>query len=282
MCGLAEATELAEAAIEHERRGGDPRRIGVATALRACGLVLRLQPEEALPWLAESREQFTRAGDELGVAITARWAGHAALHLGDLDTAAAELAAADASYRKRGDFVGIVGTLVLRAELAQQQGDDDDAAAAFEELSVYGTGAPATQARASLANLRRKVGRLEEARALADQAVAESRDGFSPFITALALHARGFAHLDGGDLVGALDDLARAPLFFGDSGRHALAADSWLGASAAAEALGDRTAARAHAEAAVAAAARTRDEDLQARAQARRAQLAAPGDGSSS
>ncbi len=195
-------------------------------------------------------EEFKRAGDELGLAITARWAGHAALQLGDLEGAAAELSAAAASYRRRGDFVGIVGTLVLRADLAEQQGRDGDAAAAYEELCVYGAGAPATQARAVLANLRRRAGRLDEARSLAEQAVADSRDGISPVITALALHARGFARLVGGDVAGARGDLTRTPLFFGDGGRHAMAAECWLGASEAAEALGDVAAARAAADSA--------------------------------
>jgi tetratricopeptide (TPR) repeat protein len=148
-------------------------------------------------------------------------------------------------FRELGDFVGVVASLIFTADLAQRSGRFDDAAAAYEELHHYATGGPATMALAHLATLRRQTGHLDEARSLAERAVADSRDGFSPVITALAHHARGLVRLDDGDLAAARADLSRAALFFGDAGQLRVVADCWLSISTAHEREGDLDAARA-------------------------------------
>jgi predicted ATPase/DNA-binding SARP family transcriptional activator len=277
MCGAPEAPGLAEAAAEYERRRGDDRRIGIATSLRACTLTLRFEPREALVWLDEAREHYGRAGDTLGLAFTAHWTGYASLMLGDLERAQAELAASVPVFRARGDFVGVVASLVLTADLAERSGRLDDAAAAYEELRDYATGGPATMALAHLAALRRSMGRLDEARDLADQAVAGSQDGFSPVIAALAHKARGFVHLDDGEPAAAGADLTRAALFFQDAGQLRVVAECWLGVSTAREQEGDAGAARSAAVAALDAARRGGADELTEQATERLAGLGGEG-----
>jgi predicted ATPase len=274
MCGAPEAVGHALAAIEHERAIGDPHGVGVACVAYACTLIMRMQPSEAFPWLDEAREQFTRAGGDLGLAFTAHWTGYASGVLGDLDRAQAEFEVAAAAFRRRGDFVGSISTLVMAADLARRQGRLDDAADAYEELVRYGTGGPATMAVASLAALRREAGRLDEARTLAERAVADSQDGFSPVITALALQERGLVHLADG-LTGEADaDLRRAVLLFEDAGHQSSVAQCWLAISDARERAGDPAGAVEAADHALAAARRADDADLVRLAEARLAAVA--------
>ena len=90
-------------------------------------------------------------------------------------------------------------------------------------------------ARAALAQLRLDAGRLDEARELAERAVAESQEGFSPMITALALQARGLVRRADGEPAAA-DDLGRAALFFADCGHHETEAECRRAAAEAAAA----------------------------------------------
>jgi len=236
MCGAPEAAAHGEAAIAHAREEGDGRRLGIACVVRGCSLVMREHPLDALPYLAEAREHFALAADELGLAFTGHWTGYASAVLGDLDAAAAELDVSAARFRRLGDFVGMLSTLVMAADLARRQGRADDAAATYEELIEYGTGGPSTMARAALAQLRLDAGRLDEARELAERAVAESQEGFSPMITALALQARGLVRRADGEPAAAADDLGRAALFFADCGHHETEAECRRAAAEAAAA----------------------------------------------
>ena len=142
--------------------------------------------------------------------------------------------------------------LIARGDIERGRGHIDQAADAYERLGDHGTGTPAVHmARASLALLRMEQGRFDEARALASEAVAAAREGFSPIVSARAHHARGRVRLVDGDDPGARTDLERACTFYADSGVRRAVVTCRIELSRLAERVGDLERALAEIEAAV-------------------------------
>jgi tetratricopeptide (TPR) repeat protein len=274
MAGVEDASAHSDMAIEYERGIGDTRKLGLACFTKGSELILRGHALEATRWLDEAQRCLLEAGDERGLAYTTYTQGRAAVILGDETTARARLREAGERFRAQGDQLGVMGSLLVTGELERRSGRLDDAATALEQLRAM-PGGPAmhAMANATLAIVRVEQGRVDEARELAERAVAQAREGFSVSVGGRARHARGVVRLADGDIAGARADLEEAIRHFGTVRVAGSVAECWSALSRLAERSGDLAEARACAEAAVAEAGRSDDQTAARTARQRLAEV---------
>jgi ATP/maltotriose-dependent transcriptional regulator MalT len=151
--------------------------------------------------------------------------------LGDLAEARRLLEAARDAFRRLGNHMTLMATLARLAEVAERDGRPDDAFAAWAELREMAVEArvPAlvTLAAAGMALVRVEVGDRAGATRLADEAMAGSREGFSPVIGGYALAAWGTAQAAYGDSVEGLERVQEAAGLFSRVGYHGGASECW-------------------------------------------------------
>ena len=203
-----------EDAVVRARALGDPLTAGVVLGIRGALLAWAGRSGEAEPWLEEAAACQRAAGNVWGEAIVNVLQGTTAMTEGRFADADAVLRHATEGLKATGDDWDLGMVLHQRAELAHRRGRPDDAAAAVEEIHSFGgtISNPYFEAttRAHLTFARLAQGRVEEAVAAGEAAVAAARRQSHPFALGLAFHARGGAALAEGRVAEAEADLAAA------------------------------------------------------------------------
>jgi predicted ATPase/DNA-binding SARP family transcriptional activator len=266
-----EAEALSELALPTEEEIGDPVRLGWYCFLRASQRVFSSQATEALAWLDRAQCWFEQAGDDHGLAAVDYQRGVAAGFLGDLDEARRLLQRARDASRRNGNHMTLMAALARLGEVAERDRRPDDAYAAWDELRTLAgeAGVPAlvTLGAAGMALVRIDTGDAGAATRLADEAMAASRDGFSPVIGGYVLAAWGVAQAAYGDRLAGAERVEEAAGLFSRVGYHGGAAECWWRLSRVNARRGDNGDALRCAEQAVACA--ERGDDLVVRGQAR-------------
>jgi predicted ATPase len=197
----ATAQCLADEAMAFERQLGDPARLGFLCF--ACALAAGYRSgTDAHAWLDEAREHLTEAGDKVGLGHVSFAGGALRLVLGDFDGASSGLQEAAATFREEGDHLGLILAVSRLGELAARRNDVDMFAEMHAQLLELGragrSAGVVSGATARLAMARLEQGRLDEARGLAQEALALSDQSFMPVVTGYVKRAAGLVNLSSG------------------------------------------------------------------------------------
>jgi predicted ATPase/DNA-binding SARP family transcriptional activator len=155
---------------------------------------------------AEHRDPWVRA-------MRRALAGHLAIHDGDIESAAGELAEGYAMLLELGDAVGLIACLVGLSEVAVARDRPDEAVRVLEQAREYATGLAGNlvdSMRIPLGEARARAGDLEGARADLENGIrGAERAGELDHAASGYLQLGEMARRDG-DLAGARDQLRRA------------------------------------------------------------------------
>jgi predicted ATPase/DNA-binding SARP family transcriptional activator len=226
-----------------EERIGDPQRLGWYYFLQASQRVFSSEPRPAGDWLERADAQFREAGDEHGLSAVDYQRGVVAGMLGDLVEARRLLERARDAFRRLNNHMTLMASLARLGEVAERDGRSDDAFSAWAELRemAVDTRVPAlvTLASAGMALVRVDIGDRAGATRLAEEAMASSREGFSPVIGGYALAAWGTAQVAYGDSIRGVERVEEAAGLFSRVGYHGGASECWRRLSRITAARGD-------------------------------------------
>lgn len=238
-----EAEDYSATAQVIEERIGDPQRLGWYYFLQASQRVFSSEPRLAGDWLERADSQFRTAGDEHGLSAVDYQRGVVAGMLGDLVEARRLLERARDAFRRLNNHMTLMAALARLGEVAERDGRTDDAFSAWAELRemAVDTRVPAlvTLASAGMALVRVAAGDRAGATRLADEAMAASREGFSPVIGGYALAAWGTAQVAYGDSIRGVERVEEAAGLFSRVGYYGGAAECWRRLSRINAARGD-------------------------------------------
>jgi hypothetical protein len=279
---LDRAQQLADQSMALERAVGDPARLALPCLLRATAARYRGDVDDGTAWVVEARRHLGDADDGAATALAHFNEANLALIAGDARAACAGLEAAVAGFAAVGDVLGSMISETRLAEAGLRVGDLEVVERALVALRQLGrdsrSPAATVGATARLASVRLRQGRVAEARALAEDALAAATGGLGPVTEGFALHAAAAVNLETGHLPeGRAQLVAAVDAFSGGIGSlgRGYAAQCWLDLSASYSATDERDDAERAADAARAAAAASRDVWVIDRADAHGAQLGA-------
>jgi predicted ATPase/DNA-binding SARP family transcriptional activator len=254
---LDTADRLADEAWTFEQQLGDPERLGRLSFGRAVAAGYRGDADPG-PWVDEARRHFAAARSQVGFGHLRLADGAARLVAGDLDGAQAGLREAADVFRREQDHLGLVLAVSRLGELAWRRHDLDQFADLHAELLRLGRESRSpgviTGATARLALARLEQGSIEEAEALARDALASTGESFMTVINGYAFKTAGLVNLALGQVDEGRAQLHTAIEAFERGAGHlgtGLAAMCWVDLSRSFAATGPAEQARAMAETAV-------------------------------
>jgi len=179
----------------------DPVRRGCLAVTQALAAGYAAEPGDD-DWVARARDEFSRAGHEIGLGYVAYAEGARNLVAGDLTSAAQSLETAVDAFRDHGDHLGLILAVSRLGELAWRTGDIDLFIEMHADLLELGRAGRAqgvvAGATARLAVGRLAQGALADAQDLARAALASSGGSFMPVVNGFAFHAAALVDLASG------------------------------------------------------------------------------------
>lgn len=210
---LDAAAQHAEEALTFERELGDPMRLGRATLMMALAAGYR-NDRDWTRWIDESHRHFSAAGLDSGTGHAAFAEGAVHLLAGDLTAGAERLRTAIDEFRRHGDHLGQILAVSRLGELAWRAGDIEQYATLHADLLELGRSGDSPGvtigALARLAHARLAAGHIDDAEALARQALDGSGTSFMPVINGYVFRSAGLVNLALGHLADGRQNLADA------------------------------------------------------------------------
>ena len=198
---LERATRLADEAMVFEESLGDAARLGRLCFTRGLAASYRVG-DDATRWIDKARQYFMVAGSPIGLGHVSFAEAAGRLMVGEFEAAGAGLSHAISVFRREGEHLGLILAVSRMGELAWRQADLEVYAQMHGELLELGRASRSlgviTGATARLALARLIAGHLEEAQAMAREALATSGESFMPIVNGYAFRTAGLVNLRSG------------------------------------------------------------------------------------